>query len=78
MRQTAFLVVNPITVDNYALLFNCTAVVRASSALFIKLSQEGWGLMLCLWIGSPRFSLTLAGSVCRISQEYYYLFHHSD
>ena len=26
MRQTACLVVNPITVDSYALLFNCTAV----------------------------------------------------
>ena len=31
MRQTACLVVNPITVDNYAWLFNCTKVVRAKS-----------------------------------------------
>ena len=31
MRQTACLVVNPITVDNYASLFNCTKVVRAKS-----------------------------------------------
>ena len=30
MRKTACLVVNPITVDSYALLFNCTTVVRAS------------------------------------------------
>ena len=29
MRQTACLVVNPITVDGYAFLFNCTTVVRA-------------------------------------------------
>ena len=41
MRQTACLVINPITVDSYALLFNCTAAVRASDSvsddLFIKL-----------------------------------------
>ena len=29
MRQTACLVVNPITVDSFASLFNCTTVVRA-------------------------------------------------
>ena len=33
MRQTACLVVNPITVDNYALLYNCTTVVRASVSM---------------------------------------------
>ena len=33
MRQTACLVVNPITVDSYALLFNCTAVVRISEPM---------------------------------------------
>ena len=33
MRQTACLVMNPIMVDNYALLFNCTAVVRASDSM---------------------------------------------
>ena len=33
MRQTACLVVNPITVDSYALLFNCTTVVRASDSM---------------------------------------------
>ena len=30
MRQTACLVINPITVDSYAFFFNCTAAVRAS------------------------------------------------
>ena len=35
MRQTAFLVTNPITVDSYALLFNC------NDALLVKLSQAG-------------------------------------
>ena len=33
MRQTECLVVNPITVDSYALLFNCTAVFRASDSV---------------------------------------------
>ena len=33
MRQTAFLVVNPITVDGYASLFNCTTAIRASGAM---------------------------------------------
>ena len=40
MRQTACLVVNPIIVDGYASLFNCTTAVRASdsmTALFVKL-----------------------------------------
>ena len=30
MRQSACLVTNPITVDNFAALFNCTPVDRAS------------------------------------------------
>ena len=30
MRQTACLVVNPVIVDSYALLFNCTAAAQAS------------------------------------------------
>ena len=33
MRQIACLVINPIMVDNYASLFNCTAVVRASDSM---------------------------------------------
>ena len=33
MRQTACLVINPIMVDDYASLFNCTAVVRASDSM---------------------------------------------
>ena len=33
MQQTACLVVNPITVDSYALLFNCTAAVRSSDSM---------------------------------------------
>ena len=33
MRQTSCLVVNPIIVDGYASLFNCTTAVRASDSM---------------------------------------------
>ena len=33
MRQTACLIVNPIIVDGYASLFNCTTAVRASDPM---------------------------------------------
>ena len=33
MRQSACLVINPIMVDGYAALFNCTPVVRASDSM---------------------------------------------
>ena len=33
MRQSACLVINPITVDSYAALFNCMPVDRASDSM---------------------------------------------
>ena len=33
MRQSACLVINPITVDGYAALFNCTPVGRALDSI---------------------------------------------
>ena len=33
MRQSACLVINPITFDGYAALFNCTPVDRASDSM---------------------------------------------
>ena len=33
LRQSACLVINPITVDGYATLFNCTPVDRASDSM---------------------------------------------
>ena len=33
MQQSACLVINPITVDSYAALFNCTPVDRASDSM---------------------------------------------
>ena len=33
LRQSACLVINPITFDGYAVLFNCTPVDRASDSM---------------------------------------------
>ena len=47
MRQTACLVVKPIIVDGYALLFNSTTAVRASDSMTICLRKtltSGLGL----------------------------------
>ena len=33
MRQSAYLVFNPITVDNYAAFFNCMSVGQASDSM---------------------------------------------
>ena len=53
MRQSACLVINPITVDSFVSLFTCTPVSRASdsvlgptSSLFIYLSWFGLDLVL--------------------------------
>ena len=35
LQQTACLVVNPITVDNFAFLFNCTPVGRTSDSMTV-------------------------------------------
>ena len=36
MRQSACLVINPITVDDYGALFNCTPVDRASDSMMAR------------------------------------------
>ena len=36
MRQSACLVINPIKVDGYAALFNCTPVDRASDSMIAR------------------------------------------
>ena len=38
MRQSACLVINPITVDSFASLFNCTPVGRASVSVILLLA----------------------------------------
>ena len=35
LQQTACLVVNPITVENFAFLLNCTPVGRASDSMMV-------------------------------------------
>ena len=35
MRQSACLVVNPITVNNFAVLYNCTPVSRGSDSMIV-------------------------------------------
>ena len=44
MRQSACLVINPIMVDGYAALFNCTPVNRASDSMMArpKAIQFSW------------------------------------
>ena len=72
IRQSACLVINPITVDNFAALFNCTPVDRASDSLItrpkaIHFSWLGPELFVCCLVhrGSPgdllcfRFPLAL-------------------
>ena len=50
IRQSACLVFNPITINNFASLFNCTPVGRASDSVV-------WaGAFFCLLLGPPGFN----------------------
>ena len=53
MRQSASLVFNPITVDNYAAFFNCTPVGRASV-------YDGPDIKLFILVGWGRSFLSVA------------------
>ena len=48
LRRTACLVVGPITVGNFAFLFNCTPVGQASGSVVVPT----WGLV-CWWGWGP-------------------------
>ena len=59
MRQSSCLVINPITVDGYAALFNCTPVDRASDSMMarpkaIHLSWLGPELSSVAWSAGAR------------------------
>ena len=54
MGQTACLVFNPITANNYATLFNCMPVGRASDSLMAQLKA----IYFC-WLGLELFRLLL-------------------
>ena len=73
VRRTACLVVGPIVVDGCASLFGCTTAVRASDGggLFVGLWPVGWGLAVCLWLGTPWFNcwFSFALAYSRISHE---------
>ena len=56
LQQTSCLVVNPITVGNFAFLFNCTPVGRTSDSMMVPTERliywwDGRGLMLWLFVG---------------------------
>ena len=62
LQQTACLVVNPITVGNFAFLFNCTPVGRTSDSMMVPTSRliywwDGRGLMLWLFVRPTRVYL---------------------
>ena len=54
MRQSACLVINPITVDNYAALFNCTPVDQASDSMMARPKAIHFS-----WLGPELFRLLL-------------------
>ena len=60
MRQSACLVINPITVDGYAALFNCTPVDRASDSMMAPDLKPfilvGWDRSFRLLLGPPRLN----------------------
>ena len=63
MRQTAFLVVYIIRVNDFAAIFNCTPEGQATDlmkALAQTLNKVGWNSMLCLWSGPPGFKHWIA------------------
>ena len=51
MRQSACLVINPITVDGYATLFNCTPMDRTSDSMMAP--AVGWDRSFRLLLGPP-------------------------
>ena len=61
LQQTACLVVNPITVGNFAFLFNCTLLGQTSDSMRVLTWRlifwwDGWGLVLWLLSGPPGFT----------------------
>ena len=60
MRQSACLVFNPITVNNFASLFNCTPVGRASDSMMARHKDIYFSWfgpeLFCLLLGPPGFN----------------------
>ena len=53
MRQSVCLVINPITVDNFAALFNCTPMNRASDSMMARPKAIHFS-----WLGPDLSSVT--------------------
>ena len=68
MRQSACLVVNPITVYSYGFFFNCTTVGPASDSMTVlTLALIRWLVPnACLRMGPPwlKFEISLALTIC--------------
>ena len=60
MRQSACLVFNPVTVDNFASLFNCTPVGRASDSMMARHKAIHFSCLgpelFCLLLGPSGFN----------------------
>ena len=69
MRQSACLVFKPITVNNFASLFNCTPVDRASDSMMAPTSTVGFLLLQCSSgvVRHPRdLQVSVATHFCRV------------
>ena len=62
MRQSACLVINPITVDGYAALFNCTPVDRASDSIWPRPKAIHFS-----WLGPELLSVAWSTGALRLS-----------
>ena len=74
MRQTECLVINSTSLDSYASLFNCTTAHRASDLIALGLDAMSLAWSTVVQLVVP-FNSDLQWG---ISQEYSFLFRHSD
>ena len=73
MRQSAYLVLNPITVYSYGFLFNCTTVGQASDSMTaLTLSFNRWVGAWCLSVAVP----TVAQLEVFFSSDYLWVMSH--
>ena len=69
MRQSACLVINPITVDNFAAHFNCTLLNRASDSMIYLVGWDRSSFVCCyVHRGSTDNVLLLQISICVVWQ----------
>ena len=78
MRQSACLVLNPITVYSYGFLFNCTTVGQATDSMTaLTKSFHQWVSAWCLSVAGPAVAqLDFFLTRLSVSHEPFSLFHH--